>query len=255
MNNSTIIPGTQGEIHRLEQPELQTLQLQIESLTALVANLVEEQRRQRELRDEIGPIMKEAMGVVTERLDDFEKKGYFDFGREGLDIVDRVVTSYEADDVKELGDNIILILDTVKAVTQPGLVEILNKTASAVYKADTKKPKGLLGMLKASSDKDVRRGMSVMLEVLRQVGKGARRLAHRKRLHAIAPRPRRALPAPVASNSPPKPAPEQACPNPVKRGLSSRPRCLGPSHGAVDRRGPLDLDDGITLESSGLRPS
>lgn len=211
MNKSTITSGTSGEIHRLKAPEMQTLQRQIESLTALVANLAEEQRRQRELRDEIGPIVKEAMGVVTERLDEFEKKGYFDFGREGLGIVDRVVTSYEAKDVKELGDNIILILDTVKAATQPGLVEIVNKTANAVYRADTKKPKGLFGMLKASSDKDVRRGMSVMLEVLRQVGKGARRLAHKKRLHAIAPRARRALPAPAPAAVTARPVQAQVC--------------------------------------------
>ena len=47
-----------------------------------------------------------------------EAKGYFAFVQQAGGIVDQIVTNYSEDDVAALGDNVVLILDTVKEMTQ-----------------------------------------------------------------------------------------------------------------------------------------
>jgi len=58
-------------------------------------------------------------------------------------------------------------------VTQPEVLDMAREAASAIETADEAEPTGLMGMLKASHDDEVRRGMAVLLEVLRHVGRGA----------------------------------------------------------------------------------
>ena len=87
-----------------------------------MAYLVERQRRTQELLDEMSPILKEVMAVSTDQLQGLEERGYFDFGRETLKVMDTIVTSYSAEDVQQLGDNVVRILDTVRRVTQPDML-------------------------------------------------------------------------------------------------------------------------------------
>ncbi len=62
--------------------------------------------------DDIVDMMTEATAVLTQ----LESKGYFGFMRQGAYVVDQVVTSFSEQDVKQLGDNVVLILNTVKAL-------------------------------------------------------------------------------------------------------------------------------------------
>ncbi|MBT8493437.1 MAG: hypothetical protein KJO07_10305, partial [Deltaproteobacteria bacterium] len=65
------------------------------------------------LLEDIMPLTGDAFLAVTERLADFERRGYFTFAKEGFGVLDRVVTTYDEDDIRALGDNIVVILDTV----------------------------------------------------------------------------------------------------------------------------------------------
>ena len=59
------------------------------------------------------------MRVWTERLDAYDKRGFFTFGREMLKVLEQIVTTYSEEDVQQLGANIVGILDTVRNITQP----------------------------------------------------------------------------------------------------------------------------------------
>lgn len=155
----------------------QDLHAKLDALTGQIAFLVERQRRQAELMDEMAPILRLMMGTATDKLADFEKRGYFAFGAEALQLVDRVVTGYKAEDVRALGDQIVRILDTVRSLTQPNVLAIANEATDVLRNADRLEPVGMLGMVKASRDDDVQRGMAVLLEMLRHVGRGATALA------------------------------------------------------------------------------
>lgn len=128
----------------------------------------------RELMAEMGPIGKEVMAAATDTLGEMEKKGYFEFGREGLGIIDKVVTSYSAEDVRALGENIVKILDVIRASTQPEVLDIMAEAADTLTHPESLEPIGVMGMMRAGRDEDVQRGMAMMFELLRQIGRGAK---------------------------------------------------------------------------------
>ena len=57
--------------------------------------------------------------VATDRLVTLDKKGYFTFAKSGCTSSTAFVTGFSEEDVDALGDNVVLILETVKEMTQP----------------------------------------------------------------------------------------------------------------------------------------
>lgn len=170
-----------------------TVLARLASIEAGVASMLERQRRQDEMLDELRPMMSVAMRSVTQRLDEFERKGHAEFLRELSAVGQRVLESYSADDVRQFGDAIIGILDTVRAMTQPEVLSVLGEAAGTLAHAEKAEALGLVGMVRASGNTDVQRGMGVLMELLKKVGQGAsaarRSGAPVKRLEArISPR-------------------------------------------------------------------
>lgn len=145
---------------------------QLTKMNQQLAYLADKQRQRDELLEEMQPIVKAAMGHATGRLQGLEERGYFTFLRESLRVVDRVVESYDKDDVRALGDNIVLIMDTVRAYTQPQFLALANEATEVIDHADELEPTGIVGMVRATRDEDVQRGMAVFLGLLRSIGRG-----------------------------------------------------------------------------------
>lgn len=140
------------------------------SLPALEASL-----RQLESLGELGrdvaPLATLATAALTERLQALEEKGYFDFARAGVGVVDRVVTSFTEEDVEALGDNIVLILNTVKEMTQPEVMTMLRRTIHTVgEQPEDTEPPSVLTLLREMRDPQVRRGLARLLTMLRSIG-------------------------------------------------------------------------------------
>ena len=76
-----------------------------------------------DLMKDVGPIANEVIIDTTRKLAEFEQKGYFDFFREFGGIIDNIVTHYSAEDMRQLADNVVAILDTVKNLTQPDMLK------------------------------------------------------------------------------------------------------------------------------------
>lgn len=197
--------------------DLEMVAQRLESIEAQLATLTAAQAQREETIDELLPIAKLVMEDSAERLQAFEERGYFEFlgGMKG--VLDAVVTGFGKDDLEQLGDNVVSILQTVKHVTQPQMLAIANDAAKVVDEADANEPVGVFGMLKASNDPDVKRGLAVAIGLLREIGRRARRASDasttsRKRLAARLG-PTRALPAPtptpVKKAPMPRPAPVQ----------------------------------------------
>lgn len=121
-----------------------------------------------------GQIIEEGVGKTTEIMGGMEQKGYFAFARSGMRIVDNVVTSFTEEDVDRLGDNIVLILNTVKDMTQP---EIMNFVRNTFQRAEREVEKpvntSILSLMGQLRDPAVRRGLALTLRVLRVVGEQA----------------------------------------------------------------------------------
>jgi len=122
-----------------------------------------------ELVGDISPLTQDAFISLMNRLDEFERKGYFAFVQGGMQIIDNIVTSFSEEDVRQLGDNIVLILQTVKEMTQPEIMEMLRQTVQVAQEEDQEENISLLGILRQLNDPAVKRGLSRTLKVLKSV--------------------------------------------------------------------------------------
>ncbi len=153
--------------------DLAALHARFDALTAQMNLLVERQRKTEEFLDEMSPILKAAVTSAATRLDGLEKKGYFAFGREIVGVGERIVEGFSPDDVKQLGGAVVSILETVRALTQPEVLRVVSDATAVLQNAEQAEPVGILGMVRATNDRDVQRGMAVMLELMRHVGRAA----------------------------------------------------------------------------------
>lgn len=138
-------------------PQIEMLVDQLDSLTDLL--------------EVAGPIAKEGVDKATAVMGDLEKKGYFNFTESGLKMVDNIVTSFTREDVDKLGENVVLILNTVKDMTQPEIMNFVRSTLLVAEK-EVEKPVDISygALLAQVRDPAVRRGLALTMRVLRVVG-------------------------------------------------------------------------------------
>lgn len=174
-----------------------------------------------ELVEEMIPIARLMVSSATTHLGKLEERGVFDMLAVTRDAANRILDSYSKEDAEHLADAIVGILDTVRNVTQPGVLQLANEATDVLRQADGVKPVGMFGaMRKASSDKEIQRGLGVMLEVMRAIGRarggsgdGAGAAAARLPADTSAPPPAperstaQAAPAPRAADAKPAAAP------------------------------------------------
>jgi uncharacterized protein YjgD (DUF1641 family) len=124
-----------------------------------------------ELFDETQDIGKQVFNQTVETLDQMERKGYFAFARGGWRMVERIVDEFSEDDVHALGDNIVLILNTVKDMTQPEIMHFVRNTLM-VAEREIEQPVDVsyLGLLKQMREPEVRRGLALTMRVLHVIG-------------------------------------------------------------------------------------
>ena len=143
-------------------PKMRALLVQLDSMS--------------ELTHEVNSIAGAGVAKVSESLAEAEAKGYFTFARHGAEMVEEVVTSFSEEDVIALRENIVLILTTVKELTQPEVMTLLNRTGVSLQSisddGDTAPPSAF-ALLKQMRDPQVRRGLSRTLSLLRTVGEDA----------------------------------------------------------------------------------
>lgn len=160
---------------------LDDIAARLDALSAQMNYLVERQQRREELIAEFTPILREVMATATTHLQAMDQQGWFTFSRALWGVLERVVEGYSAKDVEQLGGAIVSILDTVRALTQPQVLAVLSQSSEVLQHADAAEPIGLVGMVRASRNEDVQKGMAVLMDLLRHVGQAARVMAEQPR--------------------------------------------------------------------------
>jgi uncharacterized protein YjgD (DUF1641 family) len=125
------------------------------------------------LADEVGPLATPAVTSLNDRLQQLDERGYFSFARQVAGVLDNVVTSFTDEDIKLLGDNIVLILQTVKQMTQPEVMGLLGRTALTIQHIETEaaaKAPSTLALVRQMRDPQVRRGLARLLATLQTIG-------------------------------------------------------------------------------------
>ena len=124
-----------------------------------------------DLLQTVGPLTDSAFSRAVDLLAVAEQKGYFAFVKGGMQMADNIVTAFTEEDVKRLGDNVVLILNTIKDMTQPEIMNFVRNTL-LVAEREIEKPVDVsyLGLLRQMQDPAVRRGLALTMRVLHVVG-------------------------------------------------------------------------------------
>ncbi len=79
-----------------------------------------------DLTKEIGPIANEVIIDFTKKMAVLDQKGYFRLIKDIGPIVDNIVMGLTPQDMKDLAENVMLVLNTVKDITQPNMLKSIN---------------------------------------------------------------------------------------------------------------------------------
>jgi len=90
-----------------------------------------------DLTKEIGPIAIEVIIDFTKKLAVLEEKGYFEFVKDIGPIIDNIIMGLKPQDMKDLADNIMLILNTVKDITQPNMLKSIDNAVKMYASIET----------------------------------------------------------------------------------------------------------------------
>lgn len=148
----------------------------VPALETLLRSLSDLERAMRAIRPmlELAETMSElgrpAMEAMTRNLAAFDDRGYFEFARSGARVLDRVVTGFDDSDVEALGDNVVLILETLRDMTQPEVMQMLRRTLAQVNVDEMADPPGLLGLMRLLRKTEARRGLARLIQALDSLG-------------------------------------------------------------------------------------
>lgn len=139
--------------------------------TQLLTELVGRLEATVELADDIQTIGNQAFHQAIVVLDRLERQGYFAFARGGWRIIEKIVAEFGEEDINALGDNIVLILNTVKEMTQPEIMNFVRNTLLVAEEAaDEPVDISYSALLRQARDPAVRRGLALTMRVLHGVG-------------------------------------------------------------------------------------
>ena len=126
-----------------------------------------------DLLKDAGPIINEVGIDFTNKLHEFEQKGYFKSFKELTRIMDNIISSYPPEDVRALADNIVTILDTVKNLTQPDMLQAINNAVNIFKNLDTKNIKeySLWKAFREMNTPEMKQGLGFIMTFLKNLSK------------------------------------------------------------------------------------
>jgi uncharacterized protein YjgD (DUF1641 family) len=149
--------------------ELRALNAKMDRIGQVIDTVTHRVEGLEEMREDLWPMIHGASQAISRKLHELDRTGALGFAREAAKVGERVATSFSEEDVRLLGDNVVGILKTVRSLTQPGVMQLADRAATAVRGADEGTSRKM-GFWRAMRDPEVRRGMTLMLSVLREMG-------------------------------------------------------------------------------------
>jgi len=148
--------------------------------TRTLTKMLEQVESVNDLFQDIQPLGKQVFDEILTSLNEFDRKGYFEFFAEAVKIMDTIVTSFTVEDVRLLRENITSILLTVKNMTQPDMLSSANNALGFFKKMDIiiEKDFSTWQLIKKARDPEVKKGMAFMLEFVKNMAKQEQRFSN-----------------------------------------------------------------------------
>lgn len=123
----------------------------------------------KELIDEVTPLTQTGVISLMNALQDLERRGYFGFIRSGSKVLDAIVTNFSEEDVDALGDNVVLILQAVRDMTQPEVMTMLRNTAATVREEEVPDRVTWRQLIRQMRDPATKKGLARLMLTLQSV--------------------------------------------------------------------------------------
>ena len=126
-----------------------------------------------DLAKEAGPILNETVIDFTRTLAKLENDGYFEFARNLLPILDNLVKGLSPKDLKDLADNIMVIVMTIKDITQPEMLRSVNNAVKVYSSMDMDEipSYSLWRMLKEINTPEMKKALGFAVTFLKNLSK------------------------------------------------------------------------------------
>jgi len=119
-----------------------------------------------DLKEDLVPMAHSGIQMLYRQMSALEQNGTIAFVKESTSVAQKIATSFTPEDVQLLGDNVVSILNTVRNLTQPSMLGVADRAATALQS----EPDVRVGLIKAMRDPEIRRGMALLFSVLRELG-------------------------------------------------------------------------------------
>jgi uncharacterized protein YjgD (DUF1641 family) len=119
------------------------------------------------------PLLKSTVPNLINYMDNLEQKGVFRTYSAMLEVRAKVAQHYPSEEIAAMGDGFVVLLSLLKKLSQPEMIDFINKLMELPLGLDLQaaKPVGAMGMLSAMGNKETRQGLGVALELTKALGK------------------------------------------------------------------------------------
>ena len=155
----------------LDTEALKSLFVKLLRKVGTLNDLVEMIESGMDLAKDASPIIHQMGLQGINQMNELEKKGYFDFMRELFTIADNIVTHFSKEDVRLLADNVVTILQTIKNLTQPEMLDAMNNAVNIYKKIETHdiQEYSLWKAFKEMRSPKMRKGIGFMITFLKNI--------------------------------------------------------------------------------------
>ena len=159
----------------LDTEALKSLGFRLLRNVGTLNDLVEMLESATDLAKDAAPIIHQMGLQGINQMHEFEQKGYFEFIREVGRIAENVMTHFSKEDVRLLADNIVTILETIKNLTQPEMLDAMNNAVSIYNKIETRdiQEYSLWKAFKEMRTPEMRKGIGFMITFLKNIAEDA----------------------------------------------------------------------------------
>ncbi len=119
------------------------------------------------------PLLKGSVPQLIHYLDELEQRGVFRVINATLGVRAKIAKAYTPEDIDVIGDGLVALLGLAKKLTTPQTIAFLEGLAEMPMSVNLASAKdvGPFGLLKASSSKEVKEGLGVLMELTKGLGK------------------------------------------------------------------------------------
>ncbi len=118
------------------------------------------------------PLLKIGVPKLIDYLDDLEQRGIFRINGAILEMYAKIASHYTAEDIAAIGDGFVLMHGIVKKLSNPELIQFLEKLVDLplTVRLEESKPVGPMGLFVKMRSPECREGLGVLLELTKALG-------------------------------------------------------------------------------------